>query len=187
MPVQVAMWVIDGVSYVGTGKSVPDHGLSLATGQDCAVWRVIPEGEVCQVDRPDVLLAEAGELRAPPVESGAVAPLAQTFDRTGEGEPVATAEPTKAEVPPAASAALSVSASLGPERPDPVAFSGEVMAARRDVNMRDRPSLASSVIRPVLREERVLRLDEIDGWVRIRLEDEGDEGWIDGRYLTHIG
>jgi hypothetical protein len=39
--VVIASYAADGVSYVATGKSVTDHGLSMAAGHDCALLRPI--------------------------------------------------------------------------------------------------------------------------------------------------
>jgi len=46
--VTVGSFAADGVSYVTTGKSVTDHGLSAATGHDCALLRpVLDDKPVC--------------------------------------------------------------------------------------------------------------------------------------------
>ena len=37
----VASFAADGVSYAATGKSVTDHGISAATGHDCALLRPV--------------------------------------------------------------------------------------------------------------------------------------------------
>ncbi len=50
LPLQIAVWATDGISYVMTSKSVSDHGLSAAVGQDCAVHRAITEGAICRED-----------------------------------------------------------------------------------------------------------------------------------------
>ena len=49
--VVIASYAADGVSYVATGKSVTDHGISGVTGRDCAVWRVIKGRPICK-DEP---------------------------------------------------------------------------------------------------------------------------------------
>ncbi len=49
--VMIASYAADGVSYVATGKSVSDHGISEVTGRDCALWRVIKGQAVCK-DEP---------------------------------------------------------------------------------------------------------------------------------------
>ncbi len=46
--VSVASLVVDGASYVVTGKSVADHGLSIIANEDCATWRVIKGEAICQ-------------------------------------------------------------------------------------------------------------------------------------------
>ena len=69
VPLQVAAWVIDGVSYVATQKSVTDHGISIVAQQDCALWRGVTEGEICRLhDDPTVViaLAETGAHEVPP-------------------------------------------------------------------------------------------------------------------------
>jgi cell division septation protein DedD len=46
--VTIASYAADGVSYLVTGKTVTDHGISAATGQDCAVIGHLIEGKpVC--------------------------------------------------------------------------------------------------------------------------------------------
>jgi len=49
--VMIASYAADGVSYVATGKSVSDHGISEVTGRDCAVWRIIKGDPICK-DEP---------------------------------------------------------------------------------------------------------------------------------------
>jgi len=50
LPLQIAAWAADGISYLMTSKSMTDHGLSAAVGQDCAVHRAITEGAICRED-----------------------------------------------------------------------------------------------------------------------------------------
>ncbi len=59
-PFSVATMGADAVSYAVSGKTVTDHGLSLALGGDCALVRVL-EGEICAEPRdyPDVATAAA--------------------------------------------------------------------------------------------------------------------------------
>ena len=45
---QVASWALDGISYIATGKSVTDHGISAVTQRDCALLRGFTEGQVCR-------------------------------------------------------------------------------------------------------------------------------------------
>jgi len=45
--VTVASWAADGVSLLATEKSLLDHGISYVSGQDCALWRVFTEDDVC--------------------------------------------------------------------------------------------------------------------------------------------
>ena len=48
VPIQVASWALDGISYIMTEKSVTDHGLSVVAQKDCAVWRGVTAGELCR-------------------------------------------------------------------------------------------------------------------------------------------
>ncbi len=43
--VSIASFALDGISYLATGKSVSDHALSIVTQQDCAMWRLVKEGD----------------------------------------------------------------------------------------------------------------------------------------------
>jgi hypothetical protein len=66
--ISIASYVLDGVSYAATGKSVSDHGISLVAGRDCATWRVLKGQNPCQ--------GEPTEIRDPaPVEDGQQATL----------------------------------------------------------------------------------------------------------------
>ena len=49
--VVIASYAADGVSYIGTGKSVTDHGISAAVGRDCALLRIIKGKAICK-DEP---------------------------------------------------------------------------------------------------------------------------------------
>ncbi|MBT7943004.1 MAG: hypothetical protein HN719_06570, partial [Alphaproteobacteria bacterium] len=49
VPIQVASWALDGISYMMTEKSVTDHGISVLTQKDCAVLRgLLDPGEFCR-------------------------------------------------------------------------------------------------------------------------------------------
>lgn len=39
--------VADGISYAGSGKTISDHALSLAKGEDCKIVNVISRDPVC--------------------------------------------------------------------------------------------------------------------------------------------
>src|SRR5471030_2438154 len=55
----------DGVSYVGSGKTVTDHALSIATGADCKIFNVVSRDPVCATKTADakvkLSLGPAGE------------------------------------------------------------------------------------------------------------------------------
>ena len=87
--VAIASYAIDVGSFVATGKTATDHGISLVAQEDCALMRVF-EGPICQED-PDYQLADAGVLEPLPPEgpggpqSGLptpISPLAAGGDRS---------------------------------------------------------------------------------------------------------
>jgi cell division protein FtsN len=47
VPVQIASWALDGISFLATEKSLTDHGISIVTQKDCALWRGLKGEEVC--------------------------------------------------------------------------------------------------------------------------------------------
>ena len=71
VPLQVASWALDGISYVMTEKSVTDHGLSAVVQKDCAVWRGVTEGELCRDwgSEQGTLLAALSNINDKPNES----------------------------------------------------------------------------------------------------------------------
>jgi len=73
--VSIASYVLDGVSYAATGKSVSDHGISAAAGRDCAMFRILKGQNPCR--------GEPTEIRDPaPIDAGQQATLP-----TGEPAP----------------------------------------------------------------------------------------------------
>lgn len=188
LPVQIALWAADGVSYLQTEKSLSDHGLSLATGQDCAVWRILPEGRVCRDAPPDVLVAEAPAKDPEPM----AAPLEPVEREVMETFAEAELVPLPEEI------AFVTAAGRGPDLPEPepeVATSDARLADRmfvlRDVNMRTEPSGRSRIIRALLRDEVAERVEDRNGWMRVRVGEPAAggirEGWVDGRYLQAAG
>lgn len=47
VPVQIASWALDGISFLATNKSISDHGLSMVAQKDCALWRGLKGDEIC--------------------------------------------------------------------------------------------------------------------------------------------
>jgi len=62
VPLQVASWALDGISFVMTKKSITDHGISMVADKDCALWRVVTEEEICNEtgDATTILAAIGG-------------------------------------------------------------------------------------------------------------------------------
>ena len=63
VPVQIASWALDGISYLMTEKSVADHGISVLAQKDCAVLRgLLDPGEFCRdFDSSATALADGGD------------------------------------------------------------------------------------------------------------------------------
>ncbi len=73
--VSMASYVADGATYVVTGKTMSDHGMSAATGHDCSIIRNFKaEGPIC--------LDEIAQRQDPaPVDSGTHRPVLANRDR----------------------------------------------------------------------------------------------------------
>ena len=81
LPIQIASWALDGISYVVSQKSVTDHGISIIVEKDCALWRGLTEGEVChQTD--GLLVADTGLSPELPGSFATEDNAAETFDPT---------------------------------------------------------------------------------------------------------
>ena len=84
----IASTVADGFSYIVSGKSVSDHALSVVASQDCAMLRLLDDGEICvdHADESTVLLASADSPDTwQPVDDGLTAraaPVAPGADST---------------------------------------------------------------------------------------------------------
>lgn len=77
--VMIASYAADGVSYVATGKSVSDHGISGVTGRDCAVWRIIKGQSICKdepTERADPAPVEVGQQATLPPDADATRRIA---------------------------------------------------------------------------------------------------------------
>lgn len=53
--VDAVSWTVDGVSYFLTGKSMTDHAMSVASGRDCAMTRVVKGENACLPRDEDVV------------------------------------------------------------------------------------------------------------------------------------
>ena len=64
VPVRLASWAIDAISYLATKKSVADHGISVVAERDCAMWRGLTGNGVC-VDNDAGSSTAVAEAEAP--------------------------------------------------------------------------------------------------------------------------
>ena len=51
LSVTIATAVVDGISFMATQKTIPDHGLSLMVGRDCAFYRGLMDEPICKPRR----------------------------------------------------------------------------------------------------------------------------------------
>ena len=127
----IASYAGDGVSYLATDKTISDHMLSDALGQNCAMWRILRGKSICKDFTPEEVAARAkarrelrydeeraqvAEIEGPYSTSGAVAGTAIARAPQKESKPIAgsATSAVKAEelaaIAPAAGAAKSVPA-----------------------------------------------------------------------------
>ncbi|MCG8511197.1 MAG: SPOR domain-containing protein [Rhodospirillales bacterium] len=60
IPIRVATWAVNGISYATTQKSLTDHAVSEVAEKDCATWRVLKGESVCRdIEEAPVVLADA--------------------------------------------------------------------------------------------------------------------------------
>lgn len=111
LPIKIASWAFDGISYLSTGKSITDHGLSLVAQKDCALWRPVKGEKICSdiVDPDEVLVADVsgkiGSVRNTPAveailidEEDASAPKGDPSLVAAEfGEDIQASAPTEIE------------------------------------------------------------------------------------------
>ena len=88
---QVALLALDGVSFVVSKKSVSDHGISFVMQKDCAMWRGVTEGRLCNSDGAATMIAETEDTLdqavADPVTAWARSELAYRKLTTGHARP----------------------------------------------------------------------------------------------------
>lgn len=67
--VVIASYAADGISYMATGKTVTDHGISAATGHNCAVIPAVVERKpLCdtpETERGKTVIVEQGHASVP--------------------------------------------------------------------------------------------------------------------------
>jgi hypothetical protein len=145
----VASLVLDGVSYVTTGKGTTDHAISAFAGEDCALHRAVNDTPVCDPDG-DVLLAliaddPANENWGLDPETGSLDPDAVT--RWGAGNELqARVEPDAAPLPeqaftPDRSRTLNVAANAIPTlTPGPVGQAKSLPSRAAAISVAAKPS-----------------------------------------------
>lgn len=47
LPVRVASWALDGISYLATDKSITEHGISFVAKKDCSIVRGVMRKQLC--------------------------------------------------------------------------------------------------------------------------------------------
>jgi hypothetical protein len=96
--VSIASYALDGVALVASGKTIKDHALSVAVGQDCSMFRVVSGEPICSDYEPNP--AAAAGLAAMPESEEMLA-------ATSDGRVIRVAA---APVPPGTEAVVTASA-----------------------------------------------------------------------------
>lgn len=109
----LASYALDGVSLAASGRTVTDHAISMAANQDCKLYRLGQDREVCtewgtepdvvirEVRSPDLpnerlLLADAAPMRLP----SEMADVAQALPGVATAEPLPVVQTALAPPPP---------------------------------------------------------------------------------------
>ncbi len=93
VPVQIASWALDGISFLATEKSLTDHGISMVAQKDCALWRGLKGDQVCSdYDAADTVAIAAAD--APLPDGHETREIAAVEEET---PPVVESTPAKAE------------------------------------------------------------------------------------------
>lgn len=108
--ISIASYALDGVALVASGKTIKDHALSAAIGQDCSMFRVVSGEPVCVDYEPSA--AAAAALAAMPASEEM---LAATAD--GRVIRVASAAPASGTPPVMTAAVPSLPAAANSSQP----------------------------------------------------------------------
>lgn len=112
--IQIASLFADGVSYLATDKTLTDHGISVVTDRDCALWRGIEGGDICRAPADDkqgeTIVAALAEPAppAPPIETAAVS--------HGDADLPMELAPPRSEIPGAPQTVVALHAPLNKPR-----------------------------------------------------------------------
>lgn len=120
---------------------------------------------------------------------GATEAIAAAPEAPAASEPVAAiaesaAVPAPAVTPVRFTPMPGPSLKPAPEYRTAPAAAGRILAVdTARLNVRSGPGLSAPVVDSLARGEEVLMVTERDGWVRIRIEGDGIEGWVSRRLL----
>jgi len=95
----IASYGADGLSYLSSGKSLEDHGISTVLDKDCALHRFLIDEPVCtkyDPPNPGFLFAQAPPTPAPPEAGQPAASPAPPV----ESAPLSHVTPASAPLPP---------------------------------------------------------------------------------------
>ena len=136
--VSIASYAIDGVALVASGKTIKDHALSAAVGQDCSMFRVVSGEPICSDYEPSP--AAAAALAAMPqseemlaaTSDGRVIRVAAATAATGtEGVMVAAAPAEEQLMTTRDGRVILVAAAPGVPAAEPAVAPASVPAANR--------------------------------------------------------
>ena len=112
LPIVIAGYAADGISVAASDKTLTDHALSAVADEDCALWRVVTDEDICMDDgQPiDIMVASANG----PVVFGASTQPVERF--TADGHAPAHAEQASAIAVLPADAPIGAIAALATAR-----------------------------------------------------------------------
>jgi hypothetical protein len=138
-----------------------------------------------QPDAPAVVQQTQANPEIVPAATLPVDAPATTLATYATTEPVAIAQPTPVAASTAPEPVIETAIVVAAVDPEPVAELPVLFVNSRAINVREGPSTNFSVIGRLTRDEAVTVVEpQSNGWVRIRMEGDGIEGFVSGRLLT---
>jgi len=108
--ITVASLALSGVSFMETGKTLPDHALSSVSQRDCIMFRAARGEQICQLSDLPVLATSVAMVEEPSVIGADPVPVGPILDNAPATVPAAPVQPVDVAVlaPPAAARLAAV-------------------------------------------------------------------------------
>jgi hypothetical protein len=181
--VTVASLVLDGASYVATGKSTTDHAISALADEDCALLRVADGKEICDPDG-EVLFALVADdpanenwyldPEAGVTDSDAVTRWGSASELEATVEPEAQQPPEVSVRPKATKSLVETASAMPPLTPGPVGQGKNLTPLATAISIAAKPSPRGlfAAARPVSKPaEPSLPIQTVSRFSQLTLED----------------